>query len=167
MPAFGSYAPNTTFPSLASTGAPAHCAHGSRVTYSVHSVRRSVRSAASARWTARNSAWAVGSARTMDSLCARATTTPSRNTAAPTGTSPVDAARRASSSAATMPARSCEGIGRYGPFSFPPSPAFSRVLRTRRLGHSAGDALEREATAVLRSIHSHSVPLDVFPLEDG
>src|SRR5689334_4650051 len=165
MPAFGSYAPNTTFPSLASTSAPAHCAHGSRVTYSVQSVKRSVRSAASARWTASNSAWAVGSARTTEWLCTRASTTPSRNTAEHTGTSPADAAGRASSSAAAMPARSIGGTG--GDRRVPLPAPRSLPLGTRRLGHSAGDALEREATAVLRSINSHPVPLGVFPLEDG
>src|SRR6266702_3645155 len=131
IPAFSSYAPNTSRPTFASTIAPAHWAHGSSVTYRVQSVRRSVARARSACWIASSSAWAVGSRRETDSLWARATTTPSRNTAAPTGTSPADAARRASSSAAAMPARSAaDGLG------------------THRLGGRRRDALERQVGPV-------------------
>src|SRR5207249_5574093 len=42
--------------------------------------------ARSACWIASSSAWAAGSRRETDSLWVRATTTPPRNTAAPTGT---------------------------------------------------------------------------------
>src|SRR3989454_6101832 len=116
----------------------------------MQSVRRSVARARSACWIASSSAWAVGSRRETDSLWVRATTTPSRNTAAPTGTSPADAARRASSSAAAMPARSAaDGLG------------------THRLGGRRRDALERQVGPVLGPLDPNSVPLGVLAFEHG
>src|SRR6266571_7575307 len=115
-----------------------------------------------------SSAWAVGSPRATVALCACATTMPSRNTAAPTGTSPADAARRASSSAAVMPSISEAEVGRLGPFPLPPSPAFSRSLRTRRFWRRARrNALERQVGPVLRAVHPHTVPFPVLSLEHG
>src|SRR5881628_2887490 len=165
IPAFSSYAPNTSRPTFASTIAPAHCAHGSSVTYSVQSVSRSAARARRAFWMASSSACAVGSRRVTVSLCARASDWPFRNTAAPTGTSPADAARRASSSAAVMPSISAGGTGRLGPFPLPPSPAFSRTLRTCRLGCPGGDALKGDVHPVLRAVHPHPIPFHVLPLE--
>src|SRR5437867_2394561 len=116
----------------------------------MQSVRRSVARARSACWIASSSAWAVGSRRETDSLWVRATTTPSRNTAAPTGTSPAHAARRASSSAAAMPARSAaDGLG------------------THRLGGRRRDALERQVGPVLGPLDPNSVPLGVLAFEHG
>src|SRR5438132_846907 len=163
MPALSSYAPNTRRPSLASTTAPAHWAHGSSVTYRVQSPRRSVWSARTACCTASSSAWAVGSRRATVALCARATTTPSRNTTAPTGTSPLDAAFRASSSAAAMPTW-WSGDAGLGRFPLSPSP-FPALLCTRGLGHSPGDTLEGEVTAVLRPVDPDAVALRVLALE--
>src|SRR5437870_1460347 len=166
MPAFGSYAPNTTRPTFASTIAPAHCAHGSSVTYSVQSFSRSVCSRESARCTASSSAWAVGSRRVTLSLCARTTTVSPRTTAAPTGTSPLDAALRASSSAAAIPvaSRGATGGGRLVPL---PAPC-SLPLRTRRLGRRPGrDPLEREMVSVFRPVHPHRVAFRVLPFEHG
>src|SRR6266516_6656034 len=115
-----------------------------------------------------SSAWAVGSPRATIALCACATTMPSRNTAAPTGTSPADAARRASSSAAVMPSISGGEVGRLGPFPLPPSPAFSGGLRTRRFGRRrSGDPLERQVRAVLRAVHPHPVAFRVLAFEHG
>src|SRR5437867_4441177 len=116
----------------------------------MQSVRRSVARARSACWIASSSAWAVGSRRETDSLWVRATTTPSRNTAAPTGTSPAHAARRASSSAAAMPARSAaDGLG------------------THRLGGRRRDALERQVGPVLGPLDPHPVPLGVLAFGHG
>src|SRR5437588_5071220 len=129
----------------------------------MQSPRRSVWSARSACCTASSSAWAVGSRRATVSLCARATTTPSRNSAAPTGTSPLDAAVRACSSAASIPSRSEAATGRPRiPLPASRIPAF---LGTRGLGHSPGDALEGEVTAVLRPVDPDAVSLRVFALE--
>src|SRR5205814_896085 len=165
MPALSSYAPNTRRPSLASTIAPAHWTHGSSVTYRAQSVRRSVWRCRSACCTASSSAWAVGSRRATVSLCARATMTPSRSTTAPTGTSPVDAARRASSSAAAIPGPSAvaAGRGRF-PLPAPPVPAF---LGTRRCGRRRGQALEAERIAVFCPLHADPVAFGELPLEHG
>src|SRR5947208_167581 len=148
MPALSSCAPNTSRPSLASTIAPAHWAHGSRVTKSVQSSRRSVPSAVTACWMASNSAWAVGSLRATVVLCALETTTPSRVTTAPTGTSSSSIASLAWASAASIPARS----GWSGT---------SRFRRARR--HS----LEAERIAVLRPVHPYPVAFGELPLEHG
>src|SRR5438477_12297300 len=164
MPALSSYAPNTRRPSLASTIAPAHWTHGSSVTYRAQSVRRSVWRCRSACCTASSSAWAVGSRRATVSLCARATMTPSRSTTAPTGTSPVDAARRASSSAAAIPGPSAVEAGRRFPFPVSRVPAF---LCTRRFGRRRGHALEAERIAVFRPLHADSVTFGELPLEHG
>src|SRR5256885_4856084 len=166
MPAFGSYAPKTTRPTLASTIAPAHCAHGSSVTYRVQSFRRSVCNRASACCTASSSAWAVGSRRVTLSLCARTMSVSPRNTAAPTGTSPMDAARRASSSAASIPSRSVAATGR--PRIPLPASGIPAFLRTRRLGsRSASDPVERQMVAVLGPIHPDGVALRVLPFQHG
>src|SRR5437763_15800912 len=91
--------------------------------------------------------------------------TPSRSTTAPTGTSPVDAARRASSSAAAIPGPSAMEAGR-GRFPFPVSrvPAF---LCTRRFGRRRRHALEGAGVAVFRSAHADAAALDKLPLEPG
>src|SRR5207253_4633072 len=168
MPAFGSYAPKTTRPTLASTIAPAHCAHGSSVTYRVQSFRRSVCNRASACCTASSSAWAVGSRRVTLSLCAQTTTVSPRNTAAPTGTSPLDAARRASSSAAAMPARSAGEAGEAGGGRFPLPASRLPALRTRRLGcRAARDPLERQMVPVFRPVNPDRVAFGVPPFEQG
>src|SRR5437773_1320620 len=165
MPALSSYAPNTRRPSLASTIAPAHWAHGSRVTYSVQSSSRSVPSAVRACWMARSSAWAVGSLRATVSLCALETTTPSRIITAPTGTSSRAYPRRASSSAASIPPGSTEdGVG---PARAPKPEPRAPPLGTRRFGCRCRHALERERITVLRPVHADPVAFRELPLEHG
>src|SRR5207249_4134191 len=97
---------------------------------------------------ASNSAWAVGSLRATVALYALETTTPSRVTTAPTGTSSSSIASLAWASAASIPARS----GWSGT---------SRFRRARR--HS----LEAERIAVLRPVHPYPVAFGELPLEHG
>src|SRR4051794_22070596 len=106
MPTRRSCAPYTTRPTLASTMAPAHCAHGSSVTYIVANGSRSSPTFCSARWMARSSACAVGSRRFTVSLCASARVSPSATMTAPTGISSRTDAARARRNAACMPCRS-------------------------------------------------------------
>src|SRR3954449_6459998 len=106
MPQRASYAPNTIRPTLASTSAPAHCAHGSKVTYMVAKGRRSSPSRGSARCSASSSACAVGSRRCTVSLWASPRISPSAMITAPTGTSSRTEAARARRSAACIPVKS-------------------------------------------------------------
>jgi hypothetical protein len=105
-PAWGSGAPHTSRPSRACRQAETHIGHGSRVTYRVQRSRRQQPTAEPAARSARTSAWPAGSASDSRRLPALATTTPSRTTTAPTGTSPIAAAARASASASAMNRRS-------------------------------------------------------------
>src|SRR5713226_892289 len=90
---------------------------------------------------------------------------PSRITAAPTGTSPAAAARRPSSRAAAMPARSTGPSGGDA-FGAVPVPCPAR-LGTHRFASRAGwYALEREMLAVLGPAHPHQIPFGVLPFED-
>src|SRR5947209_5547268 len=88
------------------TRAPAHIGHGSRVAYIVQPDSRHppIRRAASRR--ARISACASGSPSNSRRLWPRPTTSPSRTTTAPTGTSPNSPARLASARASNIQRRS-------------------------------------------------------------
>src|SRR5918996_987875 len=102
-PAFGSTAPYTSRDTRANTEAPAHIAHGSRVTTSVYPSRRHERRCPAAACSARISACAVGSARASRAFRPVPTTTPSASsTTAPTGTSPASRAALASANAARI-----------------------------------------------------------------
>src|SRR5882724_4257350 len=127
--------------------APAHWAHGSSVTNKLASLRRSVRTLASARWMASSSAWAVGSPRCTISLWASARISPSRTMIAPTGTSSRTEAARASRRAPSMPAR---------------SPGEGWPLRTHQLRHAGTEGKPQSITLPL---HPNDVTRTVASLQ--
>jgi len=99
-PALGSQAPKTTRSTRASIAAPAHMAHGSRVTASVHPSNRHDPVCRPASRSATTSAWPVGSPSASRTFHPVPMTSPSaESTTAPIGTSPdpavADAAARA------------------------------------------------------------------------
>ncbi len=94
-----------------SRSAPAHIAHGSSVTYIVHSSSRHWPRWPAASRNASTSACATGSLACSRSLCRAAITTPSWTTTAPTGTSWWASAARASSSARAIVSTSARSNG--------------------------------------------------------
>src|SRR3954454_12823313 len=147
MPQRASYAPKTIRPTLASTSAPAHCAHGSRVTYMVAKGRRSSPRRGSARCSASSSACAVGSRRCTVSLWASPRISPSAMITAPTGTSSLTEAARARRSAACIPVKSLgDGV----------------PLRT---GHLGDDGAVSQVQVVALALHPHGVAFVEGPLE--